>query len=82
LYTGYSVPPFYDSLIAKLIVHADDRKQAIARMRRALGEFMVEGIKTTIQFHLKVLENPDFQRGDYSTKFIEEKLLKVAHDTK
>jgi acetyl-CoA carboxylase biotin carboxylase subunit len=76
LYSGYSIPPFYDSLIAKLIVHADDRRQAIARMRRALGEFMVEGIKTTILFHLKVLDNPDFQKGDYSTKFIEEKLLK------
>jgi len=82
LYSGYSIPPFYDSLIAKLIVHADDRKQAIARMRRALGEFMVEGIKTTIPLHLKVLENSDFQRGDYSTKFIEEKLIKEAHDTK
>ncbi|MHB8155320.1 MAG: acetyl-CoA carboxylase biotin carboxylase subunit [Candidatus Omnitrophota bacterium] len=76
LYTGYSVPPYYDSLIAKLIVHADDRKQAIARMRRALGEFIVEGIKTTIPFHLKVLDNPSFQKGEYSTKFIEEKLIK------
>ncbi|MGB2631128.1 MAG: acetyl-CoA carboxylase biotin carboxylase subunit, partial [Candidatus Omnitrophota bacterium] len=74
LYTGYSIPPYYDSLIAKLIVHADDRKQAIDRMRRALGEFMVEGIKTTIPFHLKVLNHGDFQRGNYSTKFIEEKL--------
>jgi len=76
LYTGYSVPPYYDSLIAKLIVHADDRRQAIARMRRALGEFIVEGIKTTIPFHLRVLDNPDFQKGEYSTKFIEEKLMK------
>ncbi|MBU4305986.1 MAG: acetyl-CoA carboxylase biotin carboxylase subunit [Candidatus Omnitrophica bacterium] len=76
LYAGYSVPPYYDSLIAKLIVHADDRKQAIARMRRALGEFIVGGIKTTIPFHLRVLANPDFQKGEYSTKFIEEKLIK------
>ena len=76
LYTGYSVPPYYDSLIAKLIVHADDRRQAIARMRCALGEFIVEGIKTTIPFHLRVLDNPDFQKGEYSTKFIEEKLMK------
>ena len=75
LYTGYSVPPYYDSLIAKLIVHADDRRQAIARMRRALGEFIVEGIKTTIPFHLRVLDNPNFQKGEYSTKFIEEKLI-------
>ena len=78
LYTGYSVPPYYDSLIAKLIVHADDRRQAIARMRRALSEFIVEGIKTTIPFHLKVLNNPDFQKGEYSTKFIEEKLMKES----
>ena len=78
LYTGYSIPTYYDSLIAKLIVHADDRRQAIARMRRALGEFMVEGIKTTIPFHLKVLDNPDFQKGEYSTKFIEEKLIKES----
>jgi acetyl-CoA carboxylase, biotin carboxylase subunit len=78
LYTGYNIPPYYDSLIAKLIVHADDRRQAIARMRRALSEFMVEGIKTTIPFHLKVLDNPDFQKGEYSTKFIEEKLIKES----
>ena len=78
LYTGYSVPQYYDSLIAKLIVHADDRRQAIARMRRALGEFIVEGIKTTIPFHLRVLDNPDFQKGEYSTKFIEEKLMKES----
>lgn len=76
LYEGYSIPPYYDSLIVKLIVNADDRKQAIARMRRALGEFTIEGVRTTIPFHLKVLENPDFQKGEYSTKFIEEKLIK------
>ena len=76
LYTGYSIPPYYDSLIAKLIVHADDRKQAIARMRRALGEFIIEGVKTTIPFHLKVLNDGDFLKGEYSTKFIEEKLTK------
>lgn len=82
LYTGYSIPPYYDSLIAKLIVHADDRKQAIARMRCALAEFIIEGVKTTIPFHLKVFENPDFQKGAYSTKFIEEKLIKEEHDAK
>jgi len=76
LYEGYSIPPYYDSLIAKLIVHGDNRHEAIKRMQRALGEFVIEGIKTTIPFHLKALDNPDFQKGDYSTKFIEEKLLK------
>lgn len=76
LYEGYSIPPYYDSLIAKLIVHAETREGAIKRMQRALGEFVIEGIKTTIPFHLKVLSNPDFQKGEYSTKFIEEKLMK------
>lgn len=76
LYEGYVIPPYYDSLIAKLIVHAADRKSAIIRMKRALEEFIIEGIKTTIPFHLKVLETGDFQKGEYSTKFIEEKFIK------
>ena len=76
LYKGYVVPQYYDSLIAKLIVHAEDRKSAIVRMKRALEEFIIEGIKTTIPFHLKVLNHGDFQKGEYSTKFIEEKLIK------
>jgi len=75
LYKDYSIPSCYDSLIAKLIVHAEDRKSAIVRMKRALREFVIEGIKTTIPFHLKVLDHRDFQKGEYSTKFIEEKLL-------
>jgi len=74
LYKGYIIPPHYDSLIAKLIVHAQDRHSAIVRMKRALEEFIIEGIKTTIPFHLKVLNTQDFQKGEYSTKFIEEKL--------
>ncbi|MBA7630120.1 Biotin carboxylase [subsurface metagenome] len=76
LYKGYTIPPYYDSLIAKLIVHAEDRKSAILRMKRALEEYIIEGIKTTIPSHLKVLETEDFQKGEYSTKFIEEKLIK------
>lgn len=76
LYKGYTIPPYYDSLIAKLIVHAEERKSAILRMKRALEEYIIEGIKTTIPFHLKVLETEDFQKGEYSTKFIEEKLMK------
>ncbi len=75
LYKGYAIPPYYDSLIAKLIVHAEDRKSAILRMKRALEEYIIEGIKTTIPSHLKVLETEDFQKGEYSTKFIEEKLM-------
>ena len=75
LYKGYVIPPYYDSLIAKLIVHAEDRKSAIVRMKRALQEFIIEGVKTTIPFHLEVLNHGDFQKGKYSTKFIEEKLI-------
>jgi len=74
LYEGYTIPSCYDSLIAKLIVHAENRKCAIARMKRALREFVIEGVKTTIPFHLKVLDHKDFREGSYSTKFIEEKL--------
>lgn len=76
LYEGYVIPPYYDSLIAKLIVQAEDRKSAILRMKRALGEYIIEGIETTIPFHLQVLNHGDFQRGEYSTKFIEERLMR------
>ncbi len=76
LYRGYVIPPYYDSLIAKLIVQAEDRQSAILRMKRALEEYIIEGIRTTIPFHLKVLNHGDFQKGEYSTKFIEEKLMR------
>ncbi|MBE9913004.1 acetyl-CoA carboxylase biotin carboxylase subunit [Paenibacillus donghaensis] len=71
-YQGYSIPPFYDSMIAKLIVWAPTREEAIAKMKRALSEFAVEGIHTTIPFHLKLLEHPVFNRGDFDIKFLEE----------
>lgn len=70
-YTGYTVTPFYDSMIAKLIVWGQTREEVIDRMRRALAEFQIEGIKTTIPFHLKVLDHPVFQSGDITTKFLE-----------
>ncbi|HEY0078575.1 MAG TPA: acetyl-CoA carboxylase biotin carboxylase subunit [Pyrinomonadaceae bacterium] len=72
IYPGYLVPPFYDSLIAKLVVHARTREFAIARMRRALEALVIEGIKTTIPLHLEIMDDPYFQAGDYSTKFMEE----------
>lgn len=72
VYLGYTVPPYYDSMIAKLIVHARTRELAIARMRRALDMMVVEGIKTTIPLHKKIMEDERFQRGDFSTKFMEE----------
>ncbi|MFZ6016316.1 MAG: acetyl-CoA carboxylase biotin carboxylase subunit [Nitrospirota bacterium] len=71
IYSGWVVPSHYDSLIAKLIVYGKDRPEAIVRMRRALDEFVVEGIKTTIPFHKKVLSNPDFVNGNFDTSFVE-----------
>ena len=71
LYTGYRVPPYYDSLLAKVIATGRDRKEAIQTMLRALEEMIIEPIKTTIPFHQKVLRDPDFLAGNYSTHFIE-----------
>jgi acetyl-CoA carboxylase biotin carboxylase subunit len=71
IYNGYVIPPHYDSLIAKLITYGKDREEAIARMRRALDEFIIEGINTTIPFHKKVLVNPDFISGNFDTNFVE-----------
>ena len=72
VYPGYVVPPYYDSMIAKVIVHARTRELAIARMRRALEMMVVEGIKTTIPLHRAIMEDENFQKGDFSTKFMEE----------
>ena len=71
VYQGYSIPPYYDSMIAKLIVHGKDRNEAITICRRALDEFIVDPIKTTIPFHKKVMNNPLFIKGKYSTDFID-----------
>ena len=72
IYPNYSIPPFYDSMIAKLIVKAKTRQEAIQKMKRALNEMKIEGIKTTIPFHLKLMENVDFVNGNFTTKFLEE----------
>jgi len=77
LYKGYEVLSNYDSLVGKLIVHDVDRKFAILRMKRSLSEYRIEGIKTTIPFHLKVLDNDDFQKGEVYTNFVETKILKM-----
>ncbi|HET6893703.1 MAG TPA: acetyl-CoA carboxylase biotin carboxylase subunit [Pyrinomonadaceae bacterium] len=71
VYSGYRVPPFYDSMIAKVIVHARTRDLAIARMRRALEAMVIEGIKTTIPLHLKIMDDPKFRSGEISTSFME-----------
>ena len=72
VYAGYSVPPYYDSMIAKLIVRAQTREEAITKMDRALSEYIIEGISTTIPFHQKLMKNEDFKAGNFTTKFLED----------
>jgi acetyl-CoA carboxylase biotin carboxylase subunit len=71
IYVGYTVPPYYDSLLGKLIVHGRDRAEAITRMQRALDETLIQGVQTTIPFHQKVLRHPDFVAGRTSTRFLD-----------
>lgn len=72
VYAGYTIPPNYDSMIAKLITTAQTREEAINKMKRALDEFVIEGIKTTIPFHRQLMEHPDYLAGNYTTKFMED----------
>ena len=72
VYSGYTIPPHYDSMIAKLISTAQTREEAISKMKRALDEFIIEGIKTTIPFHSKLMQHPDYISGNYTTKFMED----------
>lgn len=72
VYAGYSIPPNYDSMIAKLITTAQTREEAIHKMKRALDEFVIEGIKTTIPFHRQLMDHPDYLSGNYTTKFMED----------
>lgn len=76
VYSGYSIPPNYDSMIAKLITTAQTREEAINKMKRALDEFVIEGIKTTIPFHRQLMEHPDYLAGNYTTKFMEDFKMK------
>lgn len=71
IYAGYTIPPNYDSMVAKLIVTARTREEVIVRMKRALSEFVIEGVKTTIPFHLRLMDDPQFQAGKFTTKFLE-----------
>lgn len=71
VYPGYSIPPFYDSMVAKLITHGETREEAIAKMKRALGEFAIQGVETTIGFHEKVMNHEVFISGDFDTSFLE-----------
>ena len=72
VFAGYVIPPFYDSMIAKLIVHAESRNKAIAKMKRALSELIVEGVKTTAPFHQQVMDDPRFISGNFDTSFLED----------
>jgi acetyl-CoA carboxylase biotin carboxylase subunit len=80
LYTGYRVPPFYDSMIGKLIVYGSNRESCIRRLRRALEEFVVEGMKTTIPLHQRLVRDPEFLAGDYTIKWLEQWLMR-EHDS-
>ena len=71
VYPGYSIPPFYDSMVAKLITYGETREEAIAKMKRALGEFAIQGVETTIGFHEKLMNHEVFISGDFDTKFLE-----------
>lgn len=76
VYSGYTIPPNYDSMIAKLIISARTREEAVTKMKRALDEFIVEGIHTTIPFHIQLMNDENFVKGDYTTKFMETFILK------
>ena len=71
VYAGYTVPPYYDSLLAKVIVHGNDREEALTRMGQALDSFILEGVTTTIPFLARVIRHPDFVAGDVDTRFLE-----------
>ena len=71
VYSGYTIPPNYDSMIAKLIVSATTREEALVRMKRALEEFVIEGIKTTIPFHIQLMDDKSFKSGKFTTAFME-----------
>ncbi|MGB5946177.1 acetyl-CoA carboxylase biotin carboxylase subunit [Paenisporosarcina sp.] len=71
MYSGYSIPPYYDSMVAKLITFADTREEAVSKMKRALSEFVIDGVHTTIPFHAKLMDHEVFKSGDFDTKFLE-----------
>lgn len=76
VYVGYTIPPTYDSMIAKIIAHGKTRNEAISKMKRALEETVIEGIDTNIDFLFDIIKNPNFIRGNYDTSFIETEIIK------
>jgi biotin carboxylase len=79
-YMGYTIPTYYDSMIGKLITYGKDRREAMDRMSRALGEYIITGVKTTIPFEQAILQDPNFRRGVYSTNFIDQLLGGARRD--
>ena len=75
IYEGYTIPPNYDSMIAKIITYGDTRNEAISKMKRALEETVIEGVDTNIDFLFSIIRNPDFIRGNFDTSFIEKEIL-------
>jgi acetyl-CoA carboxylase biotin carboxylase subunit len=75
LFSGYTVPPYYDSLVAKVICWGQTREEALARMRRALGELVIDGVKTTAGFHQRLLGHEQFQNGEFHTQYVQEVFL-------
>jgi acetyl-CoA carboxylase biotin carboxylase subunit len=80
VYSGYVIPPYYDSMIAKLITTAQTREEAILKMKRALDEFVIEGIQTTIPFHRQLMDHPDYLAGNYTTKFMESFVMEAPQE--
>jgi acetyl-CoA carboxylase biotin carboxylase subunit len=78
IYSGYRIPPFYDSMIIKIIAHGVNRTEAVRRMRRSLDECVVEGVATTIPFHLQVMDDPVFQRGEVDTGYVPDLARRIA----
>ena len=76
IYSGYTIPPVYDSMLAKIICHGEDRKEAIAKMKRALEEVVIDGITTNVDFLYEILEDVDFEEGNFDTSFLEVKKQK------
>ena len=80
IFAGYEIPPYYDSMICKLIVHDKDRESAIQKMKGALKETVIEGIKTIIPYHLYILDNKDFVSGNISTKFLDNIIINKGNE--
>ncbi len=76
IYSGYTIPPYYDSMIAKIIVHGNTRNEAIAKMKRSLEELVIDGVTTNRDFLFDIIRNPNFIRGKFDTSFIEKEMLK------